>query len=147
MSLPFGDLALPEGDSPLFLASAGIGITPMLSTLDHLADTSSGRRVTVVHADRSPAHHAHRLELDDLVGRFPHATLHLCYESPGEPVMPHVHEGRADVTRLALPEDVSAFLCGPPAFMQGVRSDLLAQGLSPKDIHYAVFGRDLWLSK
>ncbi|WP_376775603.1 hypothetical protein [Streptomyces griseoloalbus] len=76
VSLPFGDLAVPEGDSPLLLASAGIGITPMLSLLDHLADASSGRRVTVVHADRSPAHHAHRLELDDLVGRLPHATPH-----------------------------------------------------------------------
>ncbi|MET7293079.1 globin domain-containing protein [Streptomyces griseoloalbus] len=148
VSLPFGDLALPEGDSPLLLASAGIGITPMLSMLDHLADASSERRVTVVHADRSPAHHAHRLELDDLVGRLPHATLHLWYESPQEPVMPHIHEGWADVTRLTLPEgDVSAFLCGPPAFMRGVRSDLLTQGLSPKDIHYEVFGPDLWLSK
>ncbi|GGV73511.1 hypothetical protein GCM10010294_35790 [Streptomyces griseoloalbus] len=147
VSLPFGDLAVPEGDSPLLLASAGIGITPMLSILDHLADASSGRRVTVVHADRSPAHHAHRLELDDLVGRLPHATPHLWYESPQEPVQPRVRRGRADVTRLTLPEHASAFLCGPPAFMQGVRGDLLTQGLSPKDIRYEVFGPDLWLSE
>jgi nitric oxide dioxygenase len=148
VSLPFGDLVLPPGDSPLLLASAGIGITPMLSMLDHLAVSSSGRHVTVIHADRSPAHHAHRLELDELTGRLPGAALHLWYESGAhEPRMPHVYEGWADVTRLTLPKDVTAFLCGPLSFMQAVRSDLLSLGLSPAAVHYEVFGPDLWLSK
>jgi len=147
VSLPFGDLVLPEGDSPLLLASAGIGITPMLSMLDHLVDTAAGRHVTVVHADRSAAHHAHRLEMEELVGRLPNAALHLWYETAEEPLTPHVRTGRADVTRLALREGVSAFLCGPLPFMRAVRGDLLAQGLSPKDVHYEVFGPDLWLSK
>ncbi|MFD7686906.1 globin domain-containing protein [Streptomyces sp. NPDC059781] len=147
VSLPFGDLVLPEGDSPLLLASAGIGVTPMLSMLDHLVDTASERHVTVLHADRSPAHHAHRPEVEELVGRLPNATLHVWYETPDESVAPHAHEGRADVSRLTLPEGVSAFLCGPLPFMQGVRGDLLTQGVGPKDIHYEVFGPDLWLSK
>ncbi len=147
VSRPFGDLVLPEGDGPLLLASAGIGVTPMLSMLDHLANDSAGRHVTVVHADRSPAHHAHRTELDDLVSRLPNGTLHLWYEDPRELEAPHVGKGLTDVTRLALPEDVTAFLCGPLPFMRAVRSDLLTLGLSPKDIHYEVFGPDLWLSK
>ncbi|AZM64069.1 MULTISPECIES: globin domain-containing protein [unclassified Streptomyces] len=147
VSRPFGDLVLPEGDGPLLLASAGIGVTPMLSMLDHLANASAGRHVTVVHADRSPAHHAHRTELDDLVSRLPNGTLHLWYEDPRELEAPHVGKGLTDVTRLALPEDVTAFLCGPLPFMRAVRSDLLTLGLSPKDIHYEVFGPDLWLSK
>ena len=146
VSLPFGDLVLPEGDSPLLLASAGIGITPMLSMLDHLVDTAAGRHVTVVHADRSAAHHAHRLEMEELVGRLPNAALHLWYETAEEPLTPHVRTGRADVTRLALREGVSAFLCGPHERQRAVRGDLLAQGLSPKDVHYEVFGPDLWLS-
>ncbi|WP_149549376.1 globin domain-containing protein [Streptomyces marokkonensis] len=147
VSRPFGDLVLPEGDGPLLLASAGIGITPMLSMLDHLANTSARRHVTVVHADRSPAHHAHRLELDDLVSRLPNGTLHLWYERPEELEAAHVNEGLTDVARLSLPEGVTAFLCGPLPFMRAVRGDLLGQGLGPKDIHYEVFGPDLWLSK
>lgn len=119
----------------------------MLSMLDHLANASAERHVTVVHADRSPTHHAHRTELDDLVGRLPNGTLHLWYEKPEEQAAPHVHEGLTDVTLLALPEDVTAFLCGPLPFMRAVRGDLLTLGLSPKDIHYEVFGPDLWLSK
>ena len=47
-------------DAPLLLASAGIGCTPMLGMLDHLAATGSARQVTVLHADRSPADHALR---------------------------------------------------------------------------------------
>lgn len=31
--------------------------------------------------------------------------------------------------------------------MKAVRTDLLAHGLSPRAIHYEVFGPDLWLSK
>ncbi len=147
VSLPFGDLVLPEGDGPLLLASAGIGITPMLSMLDHLANASAERQVTVVHADRSPAHHAHRLELEDLVSRLPGGTLHLWYEQPEGLDAPHVGTGLADVTRLALPEGATAFLCGPLPFMRAVRGDLLTRGVAPKDIHYEVFGPDLWLSK
>lgn len=85
VSAPFGDLVLPGGDGPLLLASAGIGSTPMLAMLDHLAATGSGRSVTVVHADRSPAAHAHREELRRLVDALPHGTLHLWYEDGAEP--------------------------------------------------------------
>ncbi|MFJ8825202.1 globin domain-containing protein [Streptomyces sp. NPDC102467] len=153
VSLPFGDLVLPDGEGPLLLASAGIGVTPMLSMLDHLTATAPDRPVVVVHADRSPAQHAHRLELSEHVSRLRHASLHLWYENdadaPGESGTraAHVHEGQAAVSGLTLPTNTTAFLCGPLPFMQAVRSDLLAHGLAPAAIHYEVFGPDLWLSK
>ncbi|OSC70378.1 hemin transporter, partial [Streptomyces sp. 4F] len=84
VSAPFGDLALEESDGPLLLASAGIGVTPVLSMLDHLAATGSTRPVTVVHADSAPADHAHRQEQLDLVRALPDARLHLWYEEPGD---------------------------------------------------------------
>ncbi|MGX1122368.1 nitric oxide dioxygenase [Streptomyces ambofaciens] len=150
VSLPFGDLLLPEGNGPLLLASAGIGVTPMLAMLEHLATTAPDRPVTVVHADRSPAHHAHRLELAALVERLPHASLHLWYEDTAnhpDASADHVNEGWADLTRLSPVPGTTAFLCGPLSFMKAVRTDLLAHGLSPRAIHYEVFGPDLWLSK
>jgi nitric oxide dioxygenase len=76
ISAPFCDLVLPPGDTPLLLASAGIGATPILSMVEHLATTGSARQVTVVHADRAPADHAHREELKQLVDDLPGATLH-----------------------------------------------------------------------
>ncbi|MBG0857690.1 hemin transporter [Streptomyces spinoverrucosus] len=147
VSAPFGDLVLPEGDGPLLLASAGIGCTPMLSMLHHLAAGRTSREVTVVHADRTPADHAHRDELRRLVQALPHATLHLWYEEPGDDA-PGASAGQADVTALELPEGLNAaYLCGPLPFMRAVRGDLLRLGLPAHAIHYEVFGPDLWLGR
>ncbi|MFI1653511.1 globin domain-containing protein [Streptomyces sp. NPDC020472] len=142
VSAPFGDLVLPGGESPLLLASAGIGSTPMLAMLDHLVATGSNRPVVVVHADRTPASHAHADELRRLVDALPQGTLHLWYEEPGES---GARPGRADVTLLDLPAGTTAYLCGPLPFLRAVRGDLLGRGVAAADIHYEVFGPDLWL--
>ncbi|MGJ7416776.1 globin domain-containing protein [Streptomyces cinereoruber] len=142
VSAPFGDLVLPGGDGPLLLASAGIGSTPMLAMLDHLVNTGSTRPVVVVHADRAPATHAHAAELRRLVDALPQGTLHLWYEEPGDS---GARPGRADVTALDLPAGTTAYLCGPLPFLRAVRGDLLGRGTAAADIHYEVFGPDLWL--
>ncbi|MGW1541441.1 globin domain-containing protein [Streptomyces sp. NPDC002309] len=146
VSLPAGDLVLPEGNHPLLLASAGIGITPMLTMLDHLAVTGSTRQVAVVHADRTPAHHPHRDEQRRLVDALPDAKLHLWYQEPGDQA-PDALPGRADVTTLEHPENVSVYMCGPLPFMRAIRGDLLHSGVPAQNIHYEVFGPDLWLGQ
>lgn len=60
LSAPYGDLVLEDTDAPLLLASAGIGVTPMIAMLEQLSLEEHTGRVTVVHADRSPAAHALR---------------------------------------------------------------------------------------
>ncbi|QFQ95046.1 hemin transporter [Streptomyces phaeolivaceus] len=148
VSLPAGDLVLPEADTPLFLASAGIGITPMLSMLDHLALTSSARPVTVVHADRSPLDHVHRDEQADLVSRLTSADLHLWYENDAHRApAAQAFAGRATLEHLTPAPGTTAYLCGPLPFMRTVRGELLEKGLHPSAIHYEVFGPDLWLTK
>ncbi|MFE1441757.1 globin domain-containing protein [Streptomyces sp. NPDC058739] len=148
VSAPFGDLVLPAGDTPLLLASAGIGTTPMLSMLDHLAATGATRPVTVVHADRTPADHAHRAQQHTLAEALPGAALHLWYESEGEGELPEgARLGQADLDEVPLPEGVVAYLCGPLPFMRAVRGELLRRGVPAADIHYEVFGPDLWLGE
>ncbi|MEU9860716.1 globin domain-containing protein [Streptomyces sp. NPDC047971] len=142
VSAPFGDLVLPDGDGPLLLASAGIGGTPMLAMLGHLAATGSDRPVIVVHADRSPADHAHHEELRGLVDALPQGTLHLWYEERGDSA--DARTGRADVGAIDVSADVTAYLCGPLPFMRQVRGDLLAAGVAAAAVHYEVFGPDLW---
>ncbi len=76
----------------------------------------------------------------------PGATLHLWYEEPGDHA-PEAARGQADVTALELQEGLTACVCGPLPFMRAVRGDLLGRGVRAQDIHYEVFGPDLWLGQ
>ncbi|WP_019547435.1 globin domain-containing protein [Streptomyces sulphureus] len=143
VSAPFGDSVLEEGDAPLLLASAGIGCTPLTGMLSRLASTGTTRPVTVVHADRSPATHAFRAELERYVDELPHADAHIWYEVPG-PDWPAERTGYADLAALDVPQGTTAYLCGPLPFMRRARGQLLAAGVRAADIHHEVFGPDLW---
>ncbi|MGG8405731.1 hemin transporter, partial [Streptomyces sp. 12297] len=54
--------------------------------------------------------------------------------------------GRVDLTAVPVPAGTRAYLCGPLPFMRAVRGQLLAKGVPAADIHYEVFGPDLWLA-
>ncbi|WP_329589397.1 FAD-binding oxidoreductase [Streptomyces sp. NBC_01362] len=146
VSAPYGDLVLDSADAPLLLASAGIGCTPMLSMLEDLAATGHRAPVTVVHGDRSPATHAMRTDHALLAGKLPDAAAHFWYEAP-EPGHPAERTGRVDLSGLTVAPGTHAYLCGPLPFMRAVRTQLLAKGVPATDIHYEVFGPDMWLAQ
>ncbi|MFE3454667.1 globin domain-containing protein [Nonomuraea sp. NPDC059194] len=142
LSAPFGDVALEDGDAPLVLASAGIGCTPIAAMLEHLVAIGSTRRVLFLHADRSPADHALREDTERLIAALPGAERILWYE---EAPSDDAHTGQMDLTGVEIPEGAVAYMCGPLPFMRGVRAQLLRAGVAARDIHYEVFGPDLWL--
>ncbi|WP_269858217.1 globin domain-containing protein [Streptomyces sp. RPT161] len=144
ISAPFGDVTLDDGDTPVLLASAGIGCTPMNAMLGQLAATGARRQVIAVHADRGPRTHAFRTEFDQLVAKLPNATAHVWYEHPEGP-WPADRTGLVDLRTLPVPPRTTAYLCGPLPFMRAARSQLLELGVRAADIHYEVFGPDLWL--
>jgi len=147
VSAPYGDLVLDGTDgTPLLLASAGIGCTPILSMLEHLAQEGHRSPVTVVHGDRSPADHARRTEHAAFAGGLPDASVHFWYEDP-EPGHPAHRTGTVDLSGLPVAPGTRAYLCGPLPFMRAVRSQLLEKGVAAADIHYEVFGPDLWLAQ
>ncbi|MFC9550503.1 globin domain-containing protein [Rhodococcus sp. NPDC056960] len=145
VSTPFGDLVLQDDDAPLLLVSAGIGCTPMIGMLSHLADTEDGRPISVLHADRSASSHAHRAELTELVERLPFAVMHRWYEDLGaRRPEGSLREGRADLGEVTIAPGTQAYLCGPLPFMLGMREALLAKDVPAENIHYEVFGPDSW---
>jgi nitric oxide dioxygenase len=145
VSRPFGDVVLPDNNAPLLLVSAGIGCTPIIGMLDHLAENGDARPITVLHADRSPSTHAHRAQLSELVDSLPSAALHRWYEDMGSrPPSAVMRVGRIDLTSVDVLPGTQAYLCGPLPFMRGIRATLLAMGLNETDIHYEVFGPDSW---
>ncbi|MEU2020962.1 globin domain-containing protein [Streptomyces sp. NPDC016469] len=145
VSAPYGDLVLKSDEAPLLLASAGIGCTPILSMLEHLAESSHRAPVTVVHGDRSPADHALRTDHTALTAKLHDAAAHFWYENP-EAGHPADRTGLVDLSGLVVPSGTHAYLCGPLPFMRSVRTQLLAKGVPASDIHYEVFGPDLWLA-
>ncbi|MFF5531241.1 globin domain-containing protein [Streptomyces cinerochromogenes] len=145
LSEPFGDLTLSDApDTPLLLASAGIGVTPMVAMLADLAAGGHRAPVTVVHGDRSPADHALRTDHTAYAGKLPDASVHFFYEQGAEP---GTRTGLVDLTDIAVQPGTRAYLCGPLPFMRAIRTQLIEKGVAPADIHYEVFGPDLWLAQ
>jgi nitric oxide dioxygenase len=141
VSAPFGELTLTDDDAPLVLVSAGIGITPMICFLNHLHNTAPQREILVLHADRSPARHAHRAELEALVEKLPGASLYRWYENPGaRETHPHLRAGLIDLDSIDLPTDGNYYLCGPVPFMTTVCRSLLDRGIAEDRVHYEIFG-------
>ncbi|MBO1330167.1 globin domain-containing protein [Streptomyces sp. VRA16 Mangrove soil] len=142
VSAPYGDLVLDAVETPLLLASAGIGCTPVLAMLEQLAADGHTGPVTVVHGDRSPASHALRADHETLTEKLADASAHFWYEEPGSAR----NTGLVDLTDVSVAPGTRAYLCGPLPFMRAVRGQLLDKGVAAADIHYEVFGPDLWLA-
>lgn len=145
ISNPYGDVTLggfgDDGDGPLWLFSAGIGVTPMIAFVAELVRQGSQREVTVVHTARDFASWPLREELADLVSRLPHGRLISCTTASAE----GDHAGRVRVPELDVPADAVAYLCGPLPFMKDVRSQLVDAGVPGQRIRYEIFGPDQWM--
>ena len=141
---PRGTFVLEEGTGPVVLASAGIGVTPVLAMLHRLAATGDPRPLWWVHTAHDRAHHAFAAEARALLARLPHAHEHVYYTAqtppPGDE---HATRGRptaASLTALGIPADADAYLCGPTAFMDDLGGYLRGHGLRPERIRTERFG-------
>ena len=147
VSAPFGDVVLDDTDSPLLVASAGIGCTPVMSMLRDLSARQSTRPVQALHADHSPRTHALRDDLLSTVEALPNATLNLWYEDLSDGEAPAgARAGFVQLRPDPLPDRLRAYLCGPLPFMRDLRSQLLRRGVPAEQSRYEVFGPDLWLA-
>ncbi|MEU3453780.1 globin domain-containing protein [Micromonospora sp. NPDC006766] len=144
LSPPFGEVSAVGDGGPLLLVSAGIGLTPAMAALEHLAATEPERPVALVHADRTGAGHARRQELPRLQQRLPNLSVQLWYEDAADGELAglkaEIAEGRVDPELIPLAPGVQVHLCGPVPFMAGVRGGLLRRGVPAERIAYEVFG-------
>lgn len=144
-SKPAGRFPMNCTTCPLVLISAGIGITPMLSILQDVAEQTSDRPVWFVHGVRDGDHHAFQEEVKRLTRDKPNIQVITHYSRPREI---DVHgsdydkKGRISGDVLATltghPE-AQYLMCGPAAFMAQVKSDLEDHGIPEEQIHYETF--------
>ena len=146
VSQPAGDVVLDEGEEPLVLISAGIGITPVAAILDDVARRQPERTVRLFHADS--AHDAHALygSLRRNVLAMKDARAQNWYGTGAEhaPTLQPARAGHMDLSEVDLPEGARVFMCGPLPFMREVRDTLTGRGVPLERIDYEVFGPDLW---
>ncbi|MYV38723.1 MOSC domain-containing protein [Streptomyces sp. SID1328] len=140
---PRGTFVLEKGTRPVVLVSAGIGATPVLAMLHHLAARGDPRPVWWIHTAHDRAHHVFADEAHTLLEQLPTAHEHIYYTSAiPRPEKSPLTQGRPTASSLAalgIPADADAYLCGPAAFMEDIAGFLRGRGLSPERIHTEQF--------
>jgi nitric oxide dioxygenase len=143
---PFGDFTPDtESASPIILLSAGVGITPMVSVLNRIAQSNPNRRVLFAHATRNRDYHAHRADVAQARKVMPDLQVVTFYEDEND------CDGVAEVAgRMALPklpgwahDQADVYLCGPVEFMQEQWRALIDAGVPTNRLHREVFGPEL----
>ncbi|MBB5190172.1 nitric oxide dioxygenase [Silvimonas terrae] len=148
-TVAYGDFhPVIEGNNPIVLLSAGVGITPMVSVLNTLVAHNPRRTTTFIHGARHGDQHALRDDVALARRAMPHLRDITFYEAPQDKDragLDFTHGGRMSLASVldADTPDTQYYLCGPIGFMKQQWQALLTQGVSPDRIHREVFGPEL----
>ena len=135
-----------EGTEPIVLLSAGIGITPMISVLNRIAQIHPQRTVIFGHATRDKANHAHRSDIEQAQKVMQNLRIVTFYERPEvEDLSETVRDGHMDITALGdwPRENTNVYLCGPLPFMQIQWQHLIQAGVPISRLHREIFGPEM----
>ena len=144
---PAGDFVLDEtSDGPVVLLSGGVGLTPMMSMLESIVQSGSGRPVWYVHGAHDGRVHAMRDHARELAAKGRNVTVRTYYEAPnaGDVAGRDYDEaGFINVDWLAgnTPvEEATYYVCGPRPFLRAYISGLARVGVPLQRIRYEFFG-------
>lgn len=145
ISAPAGDFVFEENnDKSILLLSGGVGITPMLSMLNHLADKN--KQTVFVHAAINGNVHAFSDEVKEIDLKNESITSYICYEKP---TILDQKENRFDkegfitadwLRSIISDKDSIVYMCGPVVFMQAMFEALIEAGIKRENIRYEFFG-------
>lgn len=144
---PSGHFHLMEKNTlPIVLIGGGIGITPMLSTLNSVLESGVNREVWLYYGVSNGAEQIMKQHLQALDKAYDNFHLHVCYsaakknELQGED---YHHNGRVDIPLLRETLKLMRYqfyICGPRAMMESLIPGLEEWGVSSDDIYYESFG-------
>ncbi|OOV88153.1 NO-inducible flavohemoprotein [Oceanospirillum linum] len=142
---PAGDFYFTDRQQPVVLISAGVGITPMIATLETLARLQYKHPVSFLHACENDAQHSFKHRIKEL-SKHLSFSAHTWYNQSQDDhsvAVNGLHTGLMSLEAIQSELPVSAgdfYLCGPVAFMAFIKKQLLELGVRSEQIHYEVFG-------
>ncbi len=144
---PSGDFFLPQAqERPVVLLSGGVGLTPMVSMLETIADKHPELQTAFVHGALDGASHAmdgHVRALAKAHGKTSVATFYAQPAANDEAGRTHDHDGLITVDWLKANtpfETADFFLCGPRPFLKAFVGGLSRAGVASERIHFEFFG-------
>ncbi|APT85489.1 globin domain-containing protein [Corynebacterium aquilae] len=146
-TLPAGDLTLTPGNRPVVLISSGIGATPMVGMLNHLAAEASIRPVTYWHVDDDASTHALAAHTQAAIADNPHITFTPIYRQAGQRLTLSGDCGCGGTDCGKNLRDADVYLCGGTGFLQNMREQIAAlpADQQPATVSYELFSPNDWL--
>ncbi|MBP2240044.1 nitric oxide dioxygenase [Cytobacillus eiseniae] len=145
ISVPAGEFVLEDNsDKPILLLSGGVGITPMLSMLNHLANKD--QKTVFIHAAINGNVHAFIDEVKQIEKNNEQITSYFCYEKPtASDKEAKVYQKEGYITAdwlkdIKVNKESIIYMCGPVVFMQAMYTALIEAGFNKDQIRYEFFG-------
>ena len=146
ISAPAGDFFLnTEKDTPVVLLSGGVGLTPMVSMLNTVADLQPEKEVTFIHAAQNGKVHALKDEVAATAAKAKVNSV-VFYDQPTEEDRENNNfDVEGYITKEWLKENVDLaqsdfYFCGPVPFMKAINTALKGLGVTEDRIHFEFFG-------
>lgn len=145
--MPAGEFYLkPDSDRPVVLIGGGVGLTPVVSMLNHIVGTGSRREVWFFYGVRNRGEHAMYEQLAKIAEENDNVHLVVCYSEPTENDVEgrdYQHKGwvGVDLFKAMLPaNNFEFYICGPPPMMESITRGLEEWGVPEEDINFEAFG-------
>lgn len=144
---PAGQFSLDIArQTPIVLIAGGIGITPVLSMLNAVAEAHYNREAWFFYGVRNRAEHIMKDELERMVRENENIHLEVCYSDPLDGEVQgrdYRHAERVSVSllkRLLPSSNYEFYICGPPPMMNQITQELAAWGVPQDRIFFEAFG-------
>lgn len=141
VSPPAGEFVLDTTKTtPVAFISGGVGITPMMSMFETVANLTPDRPTVFLHAARNEELAAFQRDIEEKAAGMSNVKYNTFYSSqPDGFINRAVLEEYVDITG-------DTYVCGPVSFMESIIRELRAMGMNEERIHYEFFGPAMQLA-